>query len=132
MMSACPSSSGLQPPSRGTSRAAMTLINQLGQSFRSDLRLTDRVLWPQILLAWETAAEPVSSRGPVPVLYSGPLDSYHQAFAPPDMVHAIRIDCGSKTAQDTWMIFIGPRPGLQGEFLLLIRRGHVLLWNGLY
>jgi hypothetical protein len=133
LVGVCPSASGLQPPGRGAGRAAVAVISRLGQGFRTDLRLTDRVLWPDILRGWEAGGTPMfsPSHRPLPVLYSGPLASYHQAFGPPDMSPAIGAGGGSRTAQETWMIVTGStkNPALQGEFLLLTRHGHVLVWN---
>jgi hypothetical protein len=65
------------------------------------------------------------------VLYSGPLLSYHQRFGPPDMSRTILAGCSGQVARGTWMIVTGQvrDPGLQGEFLLLDRRGRELLWN---
>lgn len=39
--------------------------------------------------------------------------------------------CGSRDARDTWMIVTGQvkEPALQAEYLLLVRRSHVLVWN---
>ena len=47
------------------------------------------------------------------------------------MSSTIRTGCGDRTARDTWMIVEGPvnGPAIQGEFLLLDRRGHILVWN---
>lgn len=125
----CPSASGLQQPGPGTAAAALRVVQDLGRSFQSDLRLSDRVYWPQVLANWKAGTGTAS--GPVNVLYSGPLESYHQAFGPPDMASTILSGCGSQVAGDTWMIVTGKKnlPGLQGEFLMLDRRGHMLLWN---
>ncbi len=133
----CPNPSGLQPPGPGMRATALAVENSLGRSFRSDLRLTDRVYWQQTLADWRQGLENANAKVSAKarrsgrVLYSGPLDSYHQAFGPPDMSRTIREGCGSRTARDTWMIVEGPviGPALQGEDLLLDRRGHVLLWN---
>jgi len=39
--------------------------------------------------------------------------------------------CGSRDARDTWMIVTGQvkEPALQAEYLLLVSRSHVLVWN---
>jgi hypothetical protein len=118
---------------------ALTVVNSLGRSFRSDLRLSDRVYWQQTLIDWRGGYAQLGGKisahahgvRTIPLLYSGPLDSYHQAFGPPDMSHMIQAGCGARTAADTWMIVAGPlnSPGIQGEYLLLDRRGHVLVWN---
>jgi hypothetical protein len=133
LVGVCPNPSGLQPPGWDTGNAAVTVIKRLGQGFQLDLRLTDRVIWPDLLSGWKPGGMPIFSPTPgyLSVLYSGPLESYHQAFGPPDMSHTIRTGCGSRTAHDTWMIVTGPvkDPGLQDEFLLLTRREHVLAWN---
>lgn len=129
----CPNPAGLQPPGPGIRAAALAVINHLGRSFRSDLRLTDRVYWRQTLTNWREGLGGSSGKAArtLHVLYSGPLQSYHQAFGPPDMSHTIVTGCGSRTARDTWMIVIGRvrNPALQGEYLLLTRQGHVLAWN---
>lgn len=133
----CPNPSGLQAPGPGMGATALAVVNSLGRSFRSDLHLSDRVYWQQTLIDWRGGyAKPsgqVSAKSPraVRVLYSGPLDSYHQAFGPPDLSHVIQTGCGALTAKDTWMIVEGPpnSPGIQGEYLLLDRQGHVLVWN---
>jgi hypothetical protein len=125
----CPSPAGLQPPGPGIRAAAPTVINGLGRSFRSDLRLADRVYWQQTLTNCRAGLGDPSRI--VHVVYSGPVESYHQAFGPPDMSHTILTGCGSRVARDTWTIVTGQvkEPGLQGKCLLLTRRGHVLVWN---
>jgi hypothetical protein len=135
----CPNPSGLQHPGPRMATTALTVVNSLGRSFRSDLRLSDRVYWQQTLIDWRGGYAQLGGKisahahgaRTIPLLYSGPLDSYHQAFGPPDMSHMIRAGCGARTAADTWMIVAGPlnSPGIQGEYLLLDRRGHVLVWN---
>ena len=133
----CPNPSGLQPPGPGMSAAALAAVDSLGRSFRADLRLSDRVYWQQVLTNWREGAPGGSgkvsakARRSVRLLYSGLLDSYHQAFGPSDMSRTIRTGCGDRTARDTWMIVEGPLngPAIQGEFLLLDRRGHILVWN---
>jgi len=121
--SQCPQPDGLSP---ATGARATTVVATLdAASFSTDLRLTDRAYWPQEL----------ADRGSVPrsgrVLYSGPL-----ATADPDaqiaaLSRAVRISCGDRTERDTWLIITAApgRPGGQSEYLLLDRRGHVLVWN---
>jgi hypothetical protein len=130
----CPNPVGLQPPGPGIRAAAVRVVNSLGRNFRSDLGLSDRSFWPEIEGGWQPGSTPIFSpagHGSIPVLFSGLLLAYHQAFGPPDMSHTILAGCGRRTARDTWMIVTGQvnEPALQGEFLLLTRRGHVLVWN---
>ena len=127
----CPNPAGLQPPAPGIRATALKVVEGTGRSFRSDLHITDRVYWPQVLASWRHSAGDLRGKGHNAVLYSGPLESYHQAFGAPDMIHLIVTGCGRRVARDTWMIVEGQvnEPALQGEYLLLTRRGHVLLWN---
>jgi hypothetical protein len=129
LVGVCPDPAGLQQADPGTAAAALTVIRSLGLSFRSDLSLSDKVYWPQALTDWQMG---LAGRDAHPhVLYSGPLLSYHQRFGPPDMSRTILAGCGGRVAHGTWMIVTGQvrDPALQGEFLLLDRRGRELLWN---
>lgn len=125
----CPASEGLQSFTAGDAAAARALIPKLGRSFQKDLRLTDRVFWPVVLIGWQRphGHARVDRR---PILYSGPLESYHQSEGPPDYTRRISASCGARLAAETWMIVDGPRasPALQNEWLFLTRRGHVLLY----
>jgi hypothetical protein len=102
----CPSPSGLRSPGPGIRAAALTVVDSLGRSFRSDLRLSDRVYWQQALTNWREGLGGPS--GTVHVLYSGPLESYRSQFGPPDFSPTIRAGCGNRIARDTWMIVEGP------------------------
>ena len=79
----CPNPSGLQPPGPGMSAAALAAVDSLGRSFRSDLHLSDRVYWQQVLTDWReglpggSGKVSAKARRSVRLLYSGPLDSYH-------------------------------------------------------
>jgi hypothetical protein len=129
LLGRCPLDSGLQAVVPGTGAEALRVVESLGRSFQSDLRLSDRVYWPQDVSNWKEGSE--GKPGPVhDVLYSGPLERHHQPFGPPDESHAIRAGCGSQTAASTWIIITGRknRPALQGEFILINRSGRVLLW----
>jgi hypothetical protein len=118
----------LGSPGPGIRAAALAVVDSLGRSFRSDLRLTDRVYWQQTVTNWGEGLGGPS--GPAHVLYSGPLESYRSRIGPPDFSPTIRAGCGNRIARDTWMIVTGhvSEPALQGQYLLLDRRGHVLLW----
>ncbi len=132
-LGACPNPAGLQPAGSGSAAAALRVIKNLGRSFGSDLSLSDRSFWPPIQSQWQpggTRVFPSPGQG-MPVLFSGPLDSYYQAFGPPDLTTAIERGCGSRIARDSWMIVTGTvnRPAKQREFLLLDRHGRMLLWR---
>jgi hypothetical protein len=128
----CPDSAGLRRPGRGIRSAALTVVNRLGRSFQSDLRISDRIYWSQALTNWQGSLSHADEKGggAVHVLYSGPLESYDQAFRPLDLSQTILAGCGDRTARGTWMIVTGQvyKPARQGEYLLIDRHGHVLLW----
>jgi hypothetical protein len=127
----CPAPAGLQPFTAGGATTARAVIPKLGRSFHEDLRLTDRAFWPTILIGWQQPpGQGPAHRSHRPILYAGPLQSYHQSEGPPDFARAISSACGDRLARDTWMIVDGPRPNpaLQSEWLFLTRRGHVLLY----
>lgn len=127
----CPAPAGLQPFTTGSAAAARALIPKLGRNFTEDLQLTDRAFWPTILIGWQQPPGQGPARGDHrPILYAGPLRSYHQSEGPPDFIRPISAGCGIRLARDTWMIVDGPRtsPALQSEWLFLTRRGHVLLY----
>jgi hypothetical protein len=146
----CPSPAGLQVPGRNAAAESLAVLRKLqqsslkaeissarvapalmvgrnrGQSLTSVLRLSDRAFWPQLV----SGTGPVVQTATVPVLYSGPLRSYHQATGPPDLARLVATGCGSRLARDTWVIVSGhpARPALAATFFLN-RRGHVLLYN---
>jgi hypothetical protein len=125
----CPNPAGLRPLPAGMRSSALAVLDGLGRSFTSDLRLSDRTYWPQLQASWRAGA--ARSAGRVHVLYSAPLESRHPVFGPPNLAASVRAGCGHRTAADTWLVITGKAslPGLQGEFLLLDRMGHVLVWN---
>ncbi len=132
-LGACPNPAGLQPAGSGSAAAALKVIKNLGRSFGSDLSLSDRSFWPAIESQWQpggTRVLPSPGQGG-PVLFSGPLEFYYQAFRPPDLTSAIQMGCGSRIATGMWMIVTGTagRPAKQREFLLLDRHGRMLLWK---
>jgi hypothetical protein len=133
LVGVCPSPSGVQPPGPGMRGLVLAVLGSLGRGFMSDLRLTDRVMWAELKSGWQPGGTPIFTlpHSRIPVLYSGPLLGYHQAYGAPDMSHTILTGCGSRIAYDTWLIVTGKAsdPGLQGEFLLLDRGDHVLVWN---
>lgn len=59
------------------------------------------------------------------------LEPLHQEFGPPDLSRPVKSGCGKRTARATWLVVTRQlrEPGLQSEFLLLDRRGHLLVWN---
>jgi hypothetical protein len=126
----CPAPEGLQPFAATSAAAARGVIPKLGHSFRDDLRLTDRTFWPVIASGWQASNRVFTPARPRPILYSGPLESYHSSQGPPDFTRLISVGCGTRLARDTWMIVDGPRtsPALQSEWLLLTRHGHMLLY----
>ncbi len=128
----CPSVEGVQPFRARDVEDARRLLRNLGRSFTNDLRLTDRTLWPVIAHGWRIGT-PIfvhSSKQTITIIFNGRLESYRSSEGPPDLTHLIATRCGERLARDSWMFVTGPRsgPALQGEFLFLDRRHHVLLY----
>ncbi|HXW43776.1 MAG TPA: hypothetical protein VEL03_03245 [Streptosporangiaceae bacterium] len=124
----CPDPVGLQQPGPAMRSRADAMVVGLGRSFESDLHSTDRAYWPQVLASWRSrAARPSRS---VQVQYSGPLQSRAVRGAPA-LSRVVRERCGYRTALDTWLVVVRPAHDRApvSEFLLLDRRGHVLIWN---
>jgi hypothetical protein len=108
VLAKCPAPAGLRAPGSNTAAAALTALRRLGHGFTTDLRLSDRALWPQVAAGWRVNApvweirpvvgtgtfviragrpafrvsRPEASAGRT-VLYSGPLQSWRQAPRPP-------------------------------------------------
>jgi hypothetical protein len=126
----CPAADELLPFTANTAAVARRTIPKFGHRLSQDLRLTDRAFWPVLIGGWRAGSNRVFTPDRSPILYSGPLESYHSSEGPPDFTKLISAACGASLARKTWMIVDGPRrsPALQGEFLFLDRRGHVLLY----
>jgi hypothetical protein len=126
----CPNPAGVQAPAPGLRAQTTTVVTGLGTSFTSDLRTSDRADWPQVQSRWRSATSKVSA--PADVVYSGPLESRRAtAFGSAGLSRSVRAACGSETARDSWLVVIrrGGGPGQQSEYLLLDRRGRVLVWH---
>ncbi len=67
----------------------------------------------------------------LPVIYSGPLRSYHPARGSWSLASVVASGCGSRIARDTWLIISGhpASPSRAAETLFLNRHGRVLLYN---
>jgi len=91
------------------------------------LRLSDRAFWPRLAKSGAVIVQAAQ----VPVIYSGPLRSYHRAHGPPGPAGVVAVSCGSRVAMDTWVIVSGlpSGPAAEAETFFLNRRGHVLLYN---
>jgi len=149
----CPSAAGLEVPGRNVAVASLAVLRQVGepaapvnvmprggvggslvqipqqQILTSYLRLSDRAFWPR--LASGSGITVVVQAARVPVLYSGPLRSYHPVNGPPSLAGVVAAGCGSRIVQDTWVIVSGhaASPTRAAETLFLKRRGHVLVYN---
>jgi hypothetical protein len=125
----CPDPDGLSPATGARARTVVATLDAVTRddaaSFTTDLRLTDRAYWQQ------------ADRGLLPrggrVLYSAPLTSTGADARVAALSRAVRVSCGDRTARDTWLVITAApgRPGGQSEYLLLDRRGHVLVWNAI-
>jgi hypothetical protein len=114
-----------------TAAAAAGLLAGMGRSLQSDLRQSDRALWPALIAGYKPGGTKLFTSGRrQPILYSGSLTSYDQRFGPPDLARAISTGCSAVLARDTWLIVDGPvtSPALQGEVLFLVRDGHLLMY----
>jgi hypothetical protein len=124
----CPNAAGLVAPPPSMPAETVAVVDQLGRSFESDLRLSDRAYWPQALAQWESGA-PAATAAPT-VDYSGPL-SASPAWGPAALPRDVRSACGNLIARYSWLLVASPagRPSAQTDYLLLDRAGHVLVWD---
>jgi hypothetical protein len=103
------------------------------QTFASDLRLSDRALWPRLASTWGSGSgitEMAQAARMLSVLYSGPLRAYHPADGPPSLADTVAADCGSRIARDTWVVISGhPASPASAETFFLKRGGRVLLYS---
>jgi hypothetical protein len=124
----CPNPAGLvtSPPSMRAE--AMAVVTGLGQSFGSDLKLSDRAYWPLALAQWKSGAPVVTAQSAVD--YSGPLEA-RPARGPAALPRNVRTACGNLIARDTWLVIARTtqHPAAQTDYLLLDRAGHVLVWD---
>ena len=102
----------------------------LRQAFAGDLRLSDRALWPRLASA-SGITELIQEVRYVPVIYSGPLRSYHPAKGSWSLASVVAAGCGSRIVRDTWLVISGhpASPARAAETFFLKRRGHLLLYN---
>jgi hypothetical protein len=103
------------------------------QAFTSDLRLSDRALWPRLASTWGSGSsinEMARAARTLPVLYSGPLRAYRPAGGP-NLAEVVAAGCGSRIVRDTWVVISGhpASPASAAETLFLQRRGRVLLYS---
>jgi hypothetical protein len=119
----CPEPDGLAPATGTRARAVVASLD--AASITTDLRLTDRAYWQQA----DHGLLPRGGR----VLYSAPLTSAGADAQIAALSRAVRVSCGDRIARDTWLVITAApgRPGGQSEYLLLDRRGHVLVWNAI-
>jgi len=126
----CPDPDGLAAASPADRTRATAVVASLdAATFSTDLRLSDRAYWPQEQADRSAGAAAVRPGGRV--LFSGPLTSSTAAAQAGALSRAVSISCGARAARDTWLVITSApgRPGGQSEFLLLDRRGHLLVWN---
>jgi hypothetical protein len=125
----CPDRAGVQRPTASSRAQTLSVVAGLGRAFSTDLRLSDRAYWPQLRSSW--LAGTASSAAAGRVIYSGPLESRNPGYGLADLARIVRTACGDRTARDTWVVVLSRagEPGARSEFLLLDRRGHVLVWD---
>jgi hypothetical protein len=144
----CPDPDGLTAATPAAGARATAVVASLDATrFSTDLRSSDRAYWPQEQADRRAAAAP--GQHDARVVYSGPLTSAGRSAADRSaadrsaaaaggaaasaavLSRAIVSSCGSRTARDTWLVITAApeRPGGQSEFLLVDRRGHMLVWD---
>lgn len=156
-LSLCPSAAGLQTPDQNVAVVSQSVLRRLTppainfttaeqragaasqqaaqslrQAFAGDLRLSDRALWPRLASAGGSGITGVIQEVRfLPVIYSGPLRSYHPAKGSWSLARVVAAGCGSHIVSDTWLIISGhpASPSRAAETLFLNRRGRVLLYN---
>jgi len=153
-LSLCPSAAGLRTPDQDVAVAAQGVLRQLTppvinfataqqrtgaasqlaaqslrQAFAGDLRLSDRALWPRLASAGISGV--IQEVRFLPVLYSGPLRSYHPAERSWSLASVVAAGCGNRIVRDTWLVISGrpASPSRAAETLFLNRRGRVLLYT---
>jgi hypothetical protein len=132
LLKACPSMRGLSAATRanaGNQAAAVTRQFE-SVSLASDLRDSDRALWPNIVRDWNDGDARAGPRD-VPILYSARLaDHRPRGLGAPNPRTSVTNACGSSLAARSWVVVAGPPngPALQGAFVFLVRRSHPLLY----
>ena len=124
----CPSLSGLQTLGPGTRNAAFPTLTRFGRSsLQTDLHLSDRTLWPSLLLEWRhTSGRPVEHG----LVSRTDVVKAHPARRSP-YAKLIRHNCGAMTLAHSLEFVICRRPcypAERGYMDLLERRGHWLIW----
>jgi len=112
--------------------ASQLAAQSLRQAFATDLRLSDRALWPRLASASGSGITDVIQKVRyLPVTYSGPLRSYRAASGRLSLASAVAAGCGSRIVRDTWLIISGhpASPARTAETLFLKRGGRVLIYN---
>jgi hypothetical protein len=133
----CPYPAGLEPAVASIRAEAVSAVRGLGRSFRTDLRRTDRTYWRHVQAGWRNGK---AKSSPGPVLYAAPLATPQaagqnatgpKAGATRSLARIVRTDCGNKTTADSWVVVTGSpgRSASQSAYLVLDRRGHLLVWN---
>jgi hypothetical protein len=130
LLGSCPSTQGVRPYERSSERAARSILLRFGrESLLYDLRHSDRALWQTIAVTWAARTSRKQPAGKPPIVVrSGP------GSASPD-ASLVRTNCGSRILKASTWFSTCPAgatrrcsPALRGDFLLLNRRGHWLVW----
>ena len=128
--SRCPDPAGVLNPPASVHAETTAVVRHLGAGFESDLRSSDPSDWPSVLTSWRSGVA-ASARAAAPVLYSGPLSSRPASAWSAGLARAVRVSCGARIAAATWLVVTGERgpSAPRSEYLLLDRRGHLLVWH---
>ena len=120
--------SGLQVLGPGARNAAFPTLTRFGRSgLQTDLHLSDRTLWPSLLLEWRhTSGRPVEHG----LVSRTDVVKAHPARRSP-YAKLIRHNCGAMTLAHSLEFVICRQPcypAERGYMDLLERRGHWLIW----
>jgi hypothetical protein len=127
----CPGTRDLEPPTAGARRQAVRIAEHFQSGSRSRvLHTADRAIWSQLYTPRQERKYGTTRPHHQPVLSSGPLLGRYSGGGAPNPAGWVRHDCPPRVARDSYEVAIGPRdgPALDGVFVFVERRGHVLLY----
>lgn len=125
-LAACPNPSGLEPFNATARKGAVNVALGFEEvSLASDLRNSDRALWPQVRHAWR-ARSPKTGRGGL--VLAGSAGGRSIAYAT-----VVRYSCGSALVDDSLSVALAPRrrhgcAACVSSAFLVDRRGHALVY----
>lgn len=129
IVTACPARLGMAAPAASARVEAIAIVRDWEtRGWAAALHNADRAYWPQVAADWRHHWLPRRYRGPV--LYAGPLPPARRNLGVPNPAGWIIESCGMRLAKASYLIVTGSRnePALQGAWVFIDRRGHLLLY----